>query len=181
MRNRITTPLGLFFFSITVALLSWVSPTLAESTRVVRDATRNNLWVLQQDAVYLHDATTRILKQRFELPGWTNADESYACPPALALDAHGAAVISSNVIPVLWRVDPAKGSVTKHELVTDADTDKDVGFTGLAYAADQGVFFAAGATFASLWRIDALLRRAQKVALSAPLRRACTVAVDQGE
>jgi hypothetical protein len=171
MRNIV----GLLYFSFTVTLVSWVSPVLADFTRVVRDDARNNLWVLQRDAVYLHDARTRALKQRFELPGWINAGDSYACPPDLVLDAQGAAVVSSNVVPVLWRVDPAKQVVTKHELVTDADADKDVGFTGLAYAADQDVFFAAGATFGSLWRIDPLLRRAQKVELSAPLDRACTL------
>lgn len=165
--------------ALSIGLLLSVSIAMAEPSRLVRDESRNNLWVLQQDAVYLHDAKTRALKRRFELPGWIHVEDCYACPPALALDPNGAAVVSSNVVPTLWRIDPAKGEVTKHELVLDTDNDKDVGFTAITYAPDQGVFFASSATYGTLWRIDPLLRRAQKIALSAPLDAACALGIDR--
>ena len=97
----------------------------------------------------------------------------------VAAHAQGAVVVTSNVMPVLWRIEPAKAQVTKHELMLDADTDKDVGFTGLTYAPDQGVFFGVSATYGSLWRIDPLLRRAQKIQSSAPLNDACGLSIER--
>jgi hypothetical protein len=150
----------------------------AEPLRTVHDASRNRVWVLERDALYLHQGAQ---KQRYELPGWIYASEPYACSPDVAVDAQGAAVVSSNVVPVLWRVEPAKGQVTRHELALDADSDKDVGFSGLAYVPEQGVFFAVSATYGSLWRIDTLLRRAQKIPVSTPLRDACGLAIDRSK
>ena len=150
----------------------------AEPLRTVHDASRNRVWVLERDALYLHQGAQ---KQRYELPGWIYASEPYACSPDVAIDAQGAAVVSSNVVPVLWRVEPAKGQVTRHELALDADSDKDVGFSGLAYVPEQGVFFAVSATYGSLWRIDTLLRRAQKIPVSTPLRDACGLAIDRSK
>jgi len=150
----------------------------AEPLRTVHDASRNRVWVLERNALYLHQGAQ---KQRYELPGWIYASEPYACSPDVAVDAQGAAVVSSNVVPVLWRVEPAKGQVTRHELALDADSDKDVGFSGLAYVPEQGVFFAVSATYGSLWRIDTLLRRAQKIPVSTPLRDACGLAIDRSK
>ena len=159
-----------FLWSIAASALA------AEPLRTVHDAARNRVWVLERDALYLHDGAQ---KKRYELPGWVYVIDAYACAPDVALDAQGAAVVTSNVVPVLWRVEPATAQVTKHELVPDADADKDVGFNGLAYASDQGVFFAVSATYGSLWRIDPLLRRAQKISVSLPLRDACGLAIDR--
>ena len=161
------TALALFLASTALA---------AEPLRTVHDAGRNRVWVLDSEAVYLHEGAQ---KKRFELPGWVHAREPYICAPALAVDAQGAVVVTSNVMPVVWRIEPAKAQVTKHELTLDADTDKDLGFTGLTYAPDQGVFFAVSATYGSLWRIDPLLRRAQKIQSSAPLNDACGLTVER--
>jgi len=149
---------------------------VAEPLRTVHDASRNRVWVLENDALYLHAGAR---KERFQLPGWIYATEAYACRPDLAIDAQGAAVVTSNVIPVLWRVEPAKAQVTRHEVALDADTGKDVGFTALSYAPDQGAFFAVSGMHGSLWRIDPLLRRAQKIPVSAPLVDGCGLAVDR--
>jgi hypothetical protein len=152
------------------------SALAAEPLRTVHDAARNRVWVLESDALYLHDGTQ---KRRFELAGWVYVTDAYACAPDIALDPQGAAIVTSNVVPVLWRVEPAKGQVTRHELVLDADADKDVGFSGLAYASNEGVFFALSGTYGSLWRIDPLLRRAQKIPVSTPLLDACGLAVER--
>ena len=149
-----------------------------EPLRTVHDASRNRTWVLESDALYLHDGAQRT---RFELPEWTYVTGAYACAPDLALDAQGAAVVTSNVVPVLWRVDAAKAQVTRHELALDVDVDKDVGFSGLTYARDQGVFYGVSATYGTLWRIDPLLRRAQQIPVSTPLRDACGLAVDRSK
>ena len=161
------TALALFLASTALA---------AEPLRTVRDAARNRVWVLDSEAVYLYEGTQ---KKRFELPGSVQAREPYICAPDLAIDAQGAVVVTSNVMPVLWRIEPVTAQVTRHELTLDADTDKDVGFTGLTYAPDQGVFFGVSATYGSLWRIDPLLRRAQKIQSSAPLNHACGLTVER--
>ena len=159
-----------------LALFLASAPLAAEPLRTVHDAARNRVWVLDSDAVYLIEGTQ---KKRFDLPGWVHAREPYICAPDLAVDAQGAVVVTSNVMPVLWRIEPAKAQVTKHELTLDADTDKDLGFTGLTYAPDQGVFFGVSATYGSLWRIDPLLRRAQKIQSSAALSDACGLTVER--
>src|SRR5438067_5475144 len=168
--------------SLATVLLLAASSALAEPTltlRVAQDISRNQYWLLQRDGVYLYDATTQALKQRYQLPGWLYVRKRYACAPDLAIDARGAAVISSNITPVLWRVDPAKDEVSTHELALDADNDKDVGFSGLVYAADQGAFFAVSSIQGSLWRIDSLLRRGQKIPVSTSLKSTCGLALDR--
>jgi len=172
--------MGSGILKVVAAFLSLLAANAlaAEPLRTVHDASRNRVWVLESDALYLHQGAQ---KQRYELPGWIYASEPYACSPDVAVDAQGAAVVSSNVVPVLWRVEPAKGQVTRHELALDADSDKDVGFSGLAYVPEQGVFFAVSATYGSLWRIDTLLRRAQKIPVSTPLRDACGLAIDRSK
>ena len=147
--------------------------------RTVHDPKRNQTWVLKHDGVYLHDAGTQALKARVELPGWIYARPEYACAPDVALDAQGAAVISSNAVPTLWRIDPVTHAVSVHQPVLDADSDRDFGFSGLVYASDQGAFFATAPSHGSLWRIDPLLRRAQKIPLSAPVTGACGLAVER--
>jgi hypothetical protein len=159
MRNAI----GVFFLSITLGLLSLMSPALAQSTRLVRDAARNNVWVLQPDALYLHDAATRALKKRIELPGWLWVGEPYGCGPALVLGPAGEAVVTSDVAPTLWRVDPRSLQVSVHALALSHDADKDVGFSTLAYSSEQGAFIAVSGTQGSLWRIDARLTRAERI------------------
>lgn len=45
------------------------------------------------------------------------------------------------------------------------------------YSARDGAYFAVSELHGTLWRIDPLLRRAQKVALSEPVRGACSVSM----
>ncbi|MGH8700184.1 MAG: hypothetical protein ACREVR_03265, partial [Burkholderiales bacterium] len=108
---------------------------------------------------------------------WLLVDASYGCLPDLALGPQGEAVITSNILPTLWRIDPDTLAVSVHPLSLDADTDKDVGFSGLAYSPQHGAFLAASYHHGSLWRIDPLLERAQKIPLSAPIPEPCGLAV----
>jgi hypothetical protein len=156
--------------------LCLASAATAEPLRTVHDASRNRVWVLDRDAIYLQEGGQ---KTRFELAGWVYVTDSYACPPDVTVDPQGAAVVTSNVVPVVWRVEPSKAQVTRHELQLDADADKDVGFTGIAYSPDQAAFFAVSGTYGSLWRIDPLLRRAQKIPLATPLVDACGLGVER--
>jgi len=146
----------------------------AEATlRVARtDAARNRLWVLEPDALTLYENTTGRQLRRMVLPDWVLVDAGYSCPPDLALDSSGAAFVSSNVLPVLWRVGPERFEITRIELALDADADKDVGFTGLSFAGD-GTLLAAGTTFGSLWHLDTSTASARKIASYPAVADAC--------
>lgn len=144
--------------------------------QVVRaDAARNRLWILDPDALTLYDNTNGRRLRRIVLPEATLADPADACPPDVAFDSAGTVYVSSNVVPVLWRVDPQRFEVTRMEITLDADTDKDLGFTGLSFAGD-GVLLATGTTFAALWRIDLRTASASKVASYPYSVRACDAA-----
>lgn len=140
------------------------------------DRVRERGWILTPEGVLVFDIKTRQTTGYVPLPDWQWVGETFSCSPALALGPKGEALITSNVVAALWRIDPETLAVSKHEPVLDADTDKDVGFTGLAYSAEEEAFFAVS-DLGSLWRIDPLFRRAQKIPLSAPIRKACGVAV----
>ncbi|MBI2754214.1 MAG: hypothetical protein HYX46_12030 [Betaproteobacteria bacterium] len=131
------------------------------------DAARNRVWFLTPEGVFLFDVS-RPERTAVPLPGWLWAGAPYACLPDLALGPRGEAVVTSNVLPL---------AVSVHPLVLDADTGKDVGFTGLVFSPQHGAFFAASDVHGSLWRIDPPLTRAQKIPLSAPIPQACGLAL----
>jgi hypothetical protein len=130
-------------------------------------------WVIESGELFLQEAGKA--RRAVTLPGWHWAAEPYACAPAVASGPRGEVVVTSNVSPVLWKIDPRTLAVSVHPLELDADTDKDVGFSGLAYSAREGAWLAVSELHGSMWRIDPLLRRAQKLALSGTLRGACAL------
>lgn len=155
-------------------------PSARPVLRVRIDAARGRLWVLTLQGVELYDITTRRKEAQIALPDWVWVGERYSCPPDLAVGPRGEAMISSNVVPMLWRVDPVTLAASKHELALDEDKGSDFGFTGLVYSTQQGAFFAVSSFEGSLWRIDPQFRRAQNIPLSALLPRACGLAVRPG-
>ena len=140
------------------------------------DEVRSRIWVLTPVGVALYEASTREQIAEVPLPGWIWVGEKYACSPDLAIGPRGEAVISSNVVPTLWRVDPVTLVASKHDLAIE-DEGRDIGITALAYSAQQGAYFAVSPSQGSLWRIDPLLRRAQSVPLSEPLPKSCALAI----
>jgi len=149
-------------------------------------AGRDRVWLLGADGLFLQNTRTA---QRWpiNLPDWQWAGEPYACMPDLALGPKGEVIVTSNVLPRLWRVDPETLAVTVHALELDADNGKDVGFAGLVYSSAGPAYFAVSQLQGSLWMIDPSLRRASKIALedladssveveTAFIRAACTTA-----
>ena len=106
------------------------------------DAVRGRLWVLTLGGVELYDIATRRKVAQIALPEWIWAGEPFSCSPDLAVGPAGEAVVSSDVVPTLWRVDPVTLAVSRHDLMLYEDGGRDIGFTGLAYSAQQGVYFA---------------------------------------
>jgi hypothetical protein len=143
------------------------------------DAARNQLWVLDGAGIDVFDVSERLHKRRVAIPDWIRVEEPYSCAPELALEPSGVALVSSNVVPALWRIDPETFAVRRHDLALDADADKDVGFTGLAFA-EQGILLAVSGIQGSLWRVDLWSNKAEKVELSRPVHGACGLVIRSG-
>ena len=129
------------------------------------DAARERMWVLDREGLFLFDLR-KATKVAVALPDWLRAPASQAGLPALALGPKGEVVITSNVVPTLWRIEPDSLAVSVHRPALDADTDRDIGFSRLVYSEPHRAFFAKSFHHGSLWRIDAGLQRAQKLPLS---------------
>jgi len=137
------------------------------------DPVRNRAWVLAADGVHVYDLGTQKRIGSATLRDWIWAGEPYSCSPDMVLGPGGEAIVSSDVLPSLWRVDPVTLVVSRHDLSLDQDADKDVGFSGLVYSANENAFLGVSHFHGSLWRIDLSLRRARKVVLATPVRGAC--------
>jgi len=143
--------------------------------RLQLDVERSRVWLLTEAGVAIYDAAAPDRVLRVQVPGWIFAGEPYGCLPALALGPQGEAVISSDVAPVLWRVDPETLAVTRHTLRLDIDTDKDVGFTVLSYLRARGAYLAVSSRQGTLWRIDRALGTAHRLARRVPRENDCGV------
>lgn len=146
----------------------WPENTL----RIRQDPQRERIWLLTHDGVSIYSTRSRARIRELALPGWHWAGEPYSCAPDLAVGPAGEALVTSDVAPTLWRVDPAGLQVTRHELALDAEHDRDVGFTALAYSAERDAYFAVSFS-GSLWRLGPALEQASRIALPEPLRGAC--------
>ena len=141
------------------------TPSSSRAERVLFDSASGRAWVLTTDGVVLYQKGTQA-KTLIRLADWLWAG-GRSCLPDLALGPAGEMIVTSNIVPVLWRIDPKTLAVTTHALVLDTDTDKDVGFTAIAYSPEHSAFFAFSGIQRSLWRIDATLSKADKVLSSA--------------
>ena len=150
--------------------------TKLPQVRYLVDPARNRVWFLTGDGVFFYDAT-KPEKIAVALPAWQWVDAPYSSLPDLAIGPKGEAVITSNIIPTLWRIDPETLAVSVHPLALDSDTDKDIGFSGLAYSSEHRAYFAVSYIHGSLWKIDPLFKRAEKIQVSAPLPRAFGLAM----
>jgi hypothetical protein len=166
---------NVLWFLAAVSLFSGIAA--ADPTRYRPQPERARAWVLHAAGLFLEEA--RKPRRAVTLPEWHWAGQPFACAPDIAIGPRGEAVVTSNVLPVLWKIDPDTLAVSVHRLELDADNDKDVGFSGLVYSKRNGAYFAVSELQGSLWRIDPLLRRAQKIALSEPVRGACSVSMQQ--
>jgi hypothetical protein len=123
---------------------------------------RTHSWQLTGEGIVLHKAGSRE-PVRVSLPGWLWAGAPYGCGPALAMGPLGEAVVTSDVVPLLWRVDPDSLSVSMHAPKLDRDMDKDMGFATLSYSIEQGAFIAISGLDGSRWKIDARLGNAERI------------------
>ena len=159
------------------AISNFASTAAADPIRYRVQPDGARAWGIDRGGLFLEEP--RKARRAIHLPDWQWAGEQYACAPDIAFGPRGEVVVTSNVLPVLWKIDPDTLAVSMHRLELDADNDKDVGFSGLVYSERDGAYFAVSELHGSLWRIDPLLLRAQKIALSNPLRGACAMSLQR--
>ena len=116
-------------------------------------------WKLTRDGLERHRAGKVVL---VALPYWTWAGPPYGRPLALGFGPRGEVLVTSDVVPAVWRVDARTLAVTVHALALDTDAQKDVGFTAIAYSRAAAAYFARGSIDGACWRIDAALNSARK-------------------
>jgi hypothetical protein len=145
----------------------------ADPLRYRAQPERARTWLIETDQLFLDEAGKP--RRVMELSGWQWAGPSHACPPDVAFGPRGEAIVTSNVLPVLWKIDPETLAVSVHRLQLSTDEGRDVGFSALVYSEREGAYFAVSEQHASLWRIDPLLLRAEKIAVSEKLRGGCVL------
>ena len=128
-----------------------------------KDPGRNRGWVLTPAGVYVVEFKLRRTVAHVALPDWHWAGVPYGCMPTLALGPKGEALVSSDVLPTLWRIDPETLAVSTHEILLDEESGRDVGFSGLAYSAQLATYIAVACGQGSAWRVDPSLKRGRKI------------------
>ena len=148
--------------AIAASVSTAVAHDEAEALKVVRDGERDRAYVLDRDGVDVIKLSTGHKLARVTLAGWVWVDEAYSAPPDVALGPQGEVIVTSNVLPVLWRIDRQTLGTTVHVLVLDQDRDKDVGFTRLRWSPGLRTF-AAWTDSGARWHIDPALAKAWKI------------------
>lgn len=141
--------------------------------RVKEDLARGRRWELGWGTLAAYDIATDQLVRSVTLEGANLTGAREACLPDMLLSRSGAVIVSSNAQPSLWRIDPERFEIERYDVEVDGDLDKDFGFSGLAWSADERVLFAVGAPTGTRWRIDLASAKGSKVELSAPIRGDC--------
>src|SRR5690242_906557 len=67
------------------------------------DMRRDRVWSLSDEGVRVHPRAAPQKAVLVPLPGWIWAGPPYGCLPTLALGPKGEAVVSSDIVPTLWR------------------------------------------------------------------------------
>lgn len=150
-----------------------------DALRIKTDTARSRLWVLGLDNVRVYDTAKKSLIRKITLPNWSTA--RFVCPPDMALDPSGSALVSSNAQSRLARIDASSFELTEYEIRLHEREQWDTGFGALVFGKD-GALFAVTSSAGSLWKVDLGRASARMVALDTPLLNACTLtAASEGD
>jgi hypothetical protein len=119
---------------------------------VKTDSVRGRVWILGGNALYLYQTEGQRVR-RFDLPNWRYVAQPFACPPDFVVESQGTVLVSSNITPTLWRVDPDSGVSTELPIQPLHRQAEDFGFAALEVS-PRDVVWARGAADRSRWVID---------------------------
>jgi len=148
------------FFLICI-LLATSSGAAADPGKSVVDGARSRVYALVRDGVEVRDAGSRSRAAFVALQDWVWVGEEYSCPPGIALAPEGDVLVTSNVIPVVWRIDRRTLTAKAYRLRLEQEQGRDVGFISIRWSRNQGVYVAISNT-EERWIVDASLSRARK-------------------
>ena len=146
--------------ALTLALaLGLALPCAADDIRIRRDELRDRTWILRGDALYSYEYGPGGTSRRFALPGWIHVSARNACAPDVFIEAGGSVIVSSNIVPSLWRVDPTVANAVELSMEVSPATRKDFGFASLQ-TTENGELHGRGSIDRSLWLVDLANRSA---------------------
>lgn len=154
------------------ALLKQYGMSVRDGLRIKTDTERNRLWVLGLDNVRVYDTAEKRLIREIALPNWSTA--RFVCPPDMALDPSGSALVSSNVQPRLARIDAGSFELTEYEIRLREKEQWDTGFGAIVFTAD-GALYALTSSANSLWKVDVAKASASMIELYHPPLRSCAL------
>ena len=123
----------------------------SEVYRIRADHQRGRYWVLSNDNIRVYNARDRQLIATITLLGWNVAGG--VSPPDLVLTSAGTALVSSNIVPEFWHIDPDRYTVMRQTVTLLTRENWGVGFSALAFTA-EGTLFGVTAHAGTLWRIN---------------------------
>ena len=158
-------------------LLPLAAPALGDSAatplRTASDSHRSYQWELAWDSVALYEGSRSTLIRRLPLAGATQSGARNSCPPELAIGPTGSAYVTSNILPVLWRIDPASMRVERLDFSVEDDPLRDFGFTGLGWSADGSTLYATSTVDGAAWHLDPATLRATRIGQPGAANRDC--------
>jgi hypothetical protein len=134
----------------------------APSLKSLKDDAHERIYVLVPDGVDVFEARAPRRVAHIELPGWVWAGEPYSCPPDMTFSPTGDILVTSNVVPVVWRIERRTLATSVHELAPDQDRDKDIGFIELRWSGGLGAYVAT-TDGGARWHVDRALSVARKM------------------
>lgn len=165
-------------FIVTFILLASSTGAVADPDpgvlKSLADGERKRVYLLVRDGVEVLDAASRRKVAFVSLGDWVWVGEKYSCPPEMVLAPEGDILVTSNVVPVVWRIDRRTLATTVHKLVLEKDQGRDIGFISLRWSRNTRNFVALSNSGA-IWYIDASLSRGREMggAPAAPMARPC--------
>ncbi|MGQ0523563.1 MAG: hypothetical protein ACT4P8_07890 [Betaproteobacteria bacterium] len=137
------------------------------------DTARGRVWVLGLDGqVRVYDDRSKKPLRQIALPGWLVVRTQ--CMPDLIFDRTGFVLVSSNVMPWIWRIDADTFEMKVHQIRMPGREGLDFGFSTLALGA-KGNLYGLAPSAQSLWSVDLGNANARPVQSYDPPLEQCTL------
>jgi len=146
---------------LTCIVLAISTDAAADPGKSVVDGARSRVYAIARDGIEVLEAGSRRQVAFVTLNDWVWAGEKYSCPPGIALAPEGDVLVTSNVLPVVWRIDRRTLAAKAYTLKLEQDLGRDIGFISIRWSRNQGVFVAVS-NADERWIINASLTSARR-------------------
>jgi hypothetical protein len=148
-------------------------PDARNVLRSKTDTARGRVWVLGLDGqVRVYDDRSKKPLRQIALPDWLVVRTQ--CMPDLIFDRAGFVLVSSNVMPWIWRINADTFELKVHPIRMPGREGLDFGFATLALGA-KGNLYGLAPSAQSLWSVDLGNANARQVQSYDPPLEQCTL------